>query len=182
MKIIQSRLPDVIIIEPEIFGDKRGFFMETWHQKKFKDNGIDVNFVQDNHSRSVKNTLRGLHFQIQHSQGKLIRVIDGSIFDVVVDLRKSSPTFGNWYGHILSFENMQLLWCPPGFAHGFFVTSEHADVCYKCTEYYAPESERTLYWDDETVGIEWPLETGVEPILSDKDRNGKSLCEVEHYS
>jgi dTDP-4-dehydrorhamnose 3,5-epimerase len=182
MNFLQTSLPDVLIIEPNVFRDDRGFFLETWHSQKFIDGGINGNFVQDNHSRSPKNTLRGLHYQIQHPQGKLIRVVEGSIFDVVVDIRKSSLSYGKWYGHTLSNENMSMLWCPPGFAHGFLVTSEYADVCYKCTDYYAPEYERTLRWDDESVNIEWPLETGVIPLLSNKDRSGKSLNEAEVFS
>jgi dTDP-4-dehydrorhamnose 3,5-epimerase len=181
MNFVQTPIPDVIIIEPDVFRDDRGFFLETWHYRKFAEGGIDAQFVQDNHSRSSRYALRGLHYQIQQSQGKLIRVVEGSIFDVVVDLRQSSPAFGKWYGHVLSSENMFQLWCPPGFAHGFLVTSDYADVCYKCTDYYAQEHERTLRWDDEAVGIEWPLGDGGKPILSEKDRKGKLLGEAEVF-
>ncbi len=181
MKFIQTPLTDVLIIEPDIFGDERGFFLETWHYKKFMDGGINAEFVQDNHSRSTRNILRGLHYQIQQPQGKLVRVVEGSIFDVVVDLRKSSESFGRWYGHTLSSENKSMLWCPPGFAHGFLVTSDYADVCYKCTDYYALEHDRTLRWDDETVSVNWPLEGGLEPVLSEKDRNGKALEEADVF-
>ncbi|MGK0298777.1 MAG: dTDP-4-dehydrorhamnose 3,5-epimerase [Gammaproteobacteria bacterium] len=181
MKFIQTPLPGVIVIEPDVFRDERGFFLETWHRQKFTDGGIDTKFVQDNHSRSSKNTLRGLHYQVQQSQGKLIRVTEGWIYDVVVDLRKTSNTFGQWYGHSLSEENMNMLWCPPGFAHGFLVTSDYADVCYKCTDYYAPEYERALLWNDLSVGINWPLDEGTEPILSEKDQNGKSINEAEVF-
>ena len=181
MKFKQTPLPGIIVIEPDIFRDNRGFFLETWHLKNFTEGGIPVNFVQDNHSRSSINTLRGLHYQIQQLQGKLIRVVEGEIFDVVVDLRKSSNTFGKWYGHTLSSDNKEMLWCPPGFAHGFLVTSDYADVCYKCSDYYSPGHERTLRWDDKTIGIDWPLEDGVTPILSDKDRNGKTLNEADVF-
>jgi dTDP-4-dehydrorhamnose 3,5-epimerase len=181
MKFHQTPLSDVIVIEPNIFRDDRGFFLETWHHKKFSDGGISVNFVQDNHSRSPKNTLRGLHYQVLQAQGKLIRVVEGSIFDVVVDLRKSSKSFGKWFGHSLSSENKEMMWCPPGFAHGFLVTSDYAAVCYKCTDYYAPEHERTLCWDDGLVDIIWPLAPDVKPLLSDKDKNGKPLEEAEVF-
>jgi dTDP-4-dehydrorhamnose 3,5-epimerase len=181
MNFIKTPLSGVIVVEPDVFRDDRGFFLETWHLQKFTEGGIDTKFVQDNHSRSTKNTLRGMHYQIQQTQGKLIRVVEGAIFDVVVDMRKNSNTFGRWHGHTLSIENMNMLWCPPGFAHGFLVTSEYADVCYKSTAYYAPEHERSLRWNDETVGIAWPLGEGIEPALSEKDRNGKSLSEAEVF-
>lgn len=181
MKFIQTPLPDVIIVEPDVFKDDRGFFLETWHLQKFTDGGIPHTFVQDNLSRSSKYALRGLHYQIQQQQGKLVRVVSGSIFDVVVDLRKGSNTFGKWYGHHLNSEELNALWCPPGFAHGFLVTSDTADVYYKCTDFYAPEHERTLMWDDSIVGIEWPLEPDIEPIVSEKDRNGMSLQEAEVF-
>jgi dTDP-4-dehydrorhamnose 3,5-epimerase len=181
MKIIETRIPDVKLIEPKVFGDERGFFMETWNQNTFREAGIDATFVQDNHSRSVKHTLRGLHYQIKQPQGKLVRVTRGEVFDVAVDLRKSSPTFGQWVGEYLSEENNRILWVPPGFAHGFVVTSETADFQYKCTDFYAPEYERSLHWADEGLAIIWPLEPGVVPIVSDKDRQAASLLRAETY-
>ena len=181
MKFIQTPLPGVIVIEPDVIRDDRGFFLEAWHLQKFTSNGIPDNFVQDNHSQSSKNTLRGLHYQIQHPQGKLVRVLRGSIFNVVVDLRKGSDTFGKWYRHALSEDKMNSLWCPPGFAHGFLVTSEKADVYYKCSDFYAPEHERTLRWNDETIGIQWPLTDNVEPCISEKDRNGITLKDADVY-
>lgn len=170
MNIIETRIPDVKLIEPQVFGDERGFFMETWNEKAFREAGIDVTFVQDNHSRSVKNTLRGLHYQIKHPQGKLVRVTRGEVFDVAVDLRTNSPTFGHWVGEYLSEENNRLLWVPPGFAHGFVVTSETADFQYKCTEFYAPEHERAIRWDDKFLSISWGGIAEQQVILSDKDR------------
>ncbi len=175
MKIRPTRIPDVLIIEPEIFGDHRGFFMETWNRKKFLAAGLDINFVQDNHSSSVKNTLRGLHYQLINTQGKLLRVNAGEVFDVAVDLRKSSPTFGQWVGEIVSAANRRLFWIPPGFAHGFLVLSETAEFQYKCTDYYNPASERCIIWNDNHLNIDWPLETGKQPILSEKDRIGCSF-------
>jgi len=169
MKITQTKIPDVKLIEPKLFGDERGFFMETWNEKAFRDAGIDATFVQDNHSRSVKNTLRGLHYQIRQPQGKLVRVTRGKVFDVAVDLRTNSPTFGQWVGEYLSEENNRMLWVPPGFAHGFLVTSETADFQYKCTDFYAPEYERSIIWNDPEIAIDWPVLGDVGPILSDKD-------------
>ncbi len=181
MKFIATLLTDVTVIEPTIHGDDRGFFMETWHREKFRDGGVDFDFVQDNHSRSAKNTLRGLHYQIKQPQGKLVRVIAGEIFDVAVDIRRSSPTFGKWVGEYLSATNHKMLWVPPGFAHGFLVTSETADVCYKCTDYYAPEHDRGIRWDDPDIGISWPIAAGVTPLLSPKDMNAKLMSGAELF-
>jgi dTDP-4-dehydrorhamnose 3,5-epimerase len=175
-------IPDVIIIQPRIFGDDRGFFMETWHYEKFKTAGLDTVFVQDNHSKSGKGILRGLHYQIKQPQGKLVRVIQGEVFDVAVDIRKSSPTFGKWVGDYLTDENRKMLWVPEGFAHGFLVTSETAEVCYKCTDYYAPEYERSMRWDDPDINISWPLSNGALPLLSDKDRNGAWFKDAEVFA
>ena len=181
MEFLPTDLPDVVLIKPRVFGDARGFFMETWEANVFAASGLDIKFVQDNHSLSVKNTLRGLHYQIRHPQGKLVRVVAGEVFDVAVDLRRSSPSFGKWVGVILSAENKQQLWVPPGFAHGFLVLSDTAEFVYKCTDYYAPQHERTLFWNDSEIGIEWPLSAGQVPLLSDKDRAGKRLPEAEVY-
>ncbi|NML29185.1 dTDP-4-dehydrorhamnose 3,5-epimerase, partial [Zoogloea dura] len=178
MKVTPTTLPGLLILEPKVFGDSRGFFMESFNARTFRElTGLDVDFVQDNHSRSAKGVLRGLHYQIQQAQGKLVRVVRGSVFDVAVDLRKSSPTFGKWEGVELSEENQRQLWIPPGFAHGFLVTSESADFLYKTTDYYAPEHERSLLWNDPAVGVEWPL--AGEPLLSAKDVAGKRLAECE---
>ena len=182
MKVIETAIPDLLILEPKVFGDARGFFMESYNAKAFQDaTGLDVNFVQDNHSRSGKGVLRGLHYQIEQAQGKLVRVTRGSVFDAVVDLRKSSPTFGQWAGVELSEENSRQLWIPPGFAHGFLVTSDSADFLYKTTDYYAPQFERSLAWNDPTVGVEWPL-AGTAPQLSAKDVAGKPLAECETFA
>lgn len=174
MKFIETPLQDVYVLEPKVFGDERGFFLETWNSQNFADAGFDLNFVQDNHSRSAKGILRGLHYQTEHTQGKLVRVTSGAVFDVAVDLRKSSPSVGKWFGVSLSAENHRMLWVPPGFAHGFMVTSDYADFLYKCTDMYHPASEQTLAWDDPTVGIEWPVPAGEEPQLSAKDAQGLS--------
>ncbi|MCX5875849.1 MAG: dTDP-4-dehydrorhamnose 3,5-epimerase [Deltaproteobacteria bacterium] len=181
MRFLPSEIPDVLLIEPQVFGDSRGFFMETWHAAKFAAVGLDLNFVQDNHSKSVQGTLRGLHYQIRKPQGKLVRVISGEVFDVAVDLRKSSPFFGRWVGEILSAENKKMLWVPPGFAHGFYVLSSEAEFVYKCTELYAPEQECCIRWDDSALGIVWPL-LAQAPLLSAKDMAGVSLAEAELYS
>lgn len=181
MKFIDTPLAGVVLIEPQVFGDARGFFMETWQRDKFKAAGIDAIFVQDNHSRSVQWTLRGLHLQVQHSQGKLVRVTAGSVFDAVVDLRRSSPSFGAKWSVELSAENHRMLWVPPGLAHGILVTSESADFIYKCTDFYSPEHERTLAWDDAALAIRWPLPAGVAPKLSAKDASGKSLADIEKF-
>jgi dTDP-4-dehydrorhamnose 3,5-epimerase len=174
-----TRLPEVVLIEPKVFGDSRGFFMETWEARKFADGGIQASFVQDNHSRSSRGVLRGLHYQLRHTQGKLVRVAEGEVFDVAVDVRKSSPTFGQWVGEYLSADNRRMLWIPPGFAHGFVVLSERVDFLYKCTDYYDPSSERTLLWNDPEIGIEWPLPQGVDLIISEKDRNGDRWRSIE---
>ena len=175
MKIIDTKIPDVKIIEPAVFGDERGFFMETWNQKEFEEKvtGKKTLFVQDNHSKSKKGILRGLHYQTQNTQGKLVRVISGEVFDVVVDIRKNSPTFGQWVGEYLSAENKRQLWVPEGFAHGFYVTSNTAEFVYKCTKYYDPSSEVSIKWDDEFIGIKWPIEE--PPLLSTKDLNSVSF-------
>ena len=180
MRFLPSEIPEVLLIEPQVFGDSRGFFMETWHAEKFAAAGLDLNFVQDNHSKSVQGTLRGLHYQIEKPQGKLVRVISGEVFDVAVDLRKSSPTFGRWIGDILSAENKKMLWVPPGFGHGFYVLSPEAEFVYKCTELYAPEHERCIRWDDPELGISWPL-LAQAPLLSAKDLAGVSLAAAELY-
>ena len=180
MNVIQTAIPGVLIIEPAVKRDARGFFVEVWHEKRYRSAGIDLPFVQDNHSRSGRGTLRGLHYQIQHAQGKLVRVAEGEVFDVAVDLRRSSPTFGRWAGTVLSGENHLQLWIPPGFAHGFYVMSESADLLYKCTDLYAPQFDRTLQWDDPEVGVEWPL-SGTTPLLSTKDQAGTPLHRAEVY-
>jgi dTDP-4-dehydrorhamnose 3,5-epimerase len=179
VRFVPTALPEVVLIEPQVHGDERGFFMETWHRERFARAGIAGDFVQDNHSRSVRGTLRGLHFQLERVQGKLARVTAGEVFDVAVDVRRSSPTFGRWVGARLSAANRHSLWLPPGFAHGFLVLSEHADFVYKCTDYYDPVSERAVLWNDPAIGIEWPLETGVAPILSAKDAAAQPLARVE---
>jgi dTDP-4-dehydrorhamnose 3,5-epimerase len=172
-------IPDVILVQPRIFEDARGAFMETYHQRKFADGGIDAQFVQDNFSRSIRGTLRGLHYQIRQPQGKLVRIVSGEIFDVAVDLRRGSPTFGRWVGETLNAENPRMIYVPPGFAHGFCVLSESADIMYKCTDFYAPEYERTLLWNDPDVGIRWPIDE--RPLLSEKDRRGSFLADAECY-
>jgi dTDP-4-dehydrorhamnose 3,5-epimerase len=182
MKFRETPIADTILIEPQVFGDSRGFFMETWKEIEFKAAGIDVNFVQDNQSRSTQWTLRGMHMQVEYTQGKLVRVTAGSVFDVVVDLRRSSPTFGKWWGTELSDENHHMLWVPPGLAHGILVTSESADFLYKCSDLYSPSHERTLAWNDPAVGIEWPLPSGVSPKLSAKDLAGKNFDEIEKFT
>jgi dTDP-4-dehydrorhamnose 3,5-epimerase len=181
LKTIETALPGVLIIEPRLFEDARGFFLESWNARAFAQaTGVDLSFVQDNHSRSRRGVLRGLHYQIRQPQGKLVRVVRGAIFDVAVDLRKSSPTFGRWFGVELTEDNHRQLWVPPGFGHGFLVLTESADVLYKATDYYAPEHERSLLWNDPAVGIEWPLD-GIEPLLSAKDAEGLPLAECEVY-
>ena len=182
MKFLSTPIKDVALIEPQVFGDDRGFFLETWQARKFSAAGIDATFVQDNQSRSVRWTLRGLHFQTEHTQGKLVRVAAGSVFDVVVDLRRSSRTFGVWWGVELSAENHLMLWVPAGLAHGILVTSEYADFLYKCTDVYSPKHERTLAWDDSSLGIRWPLADSVRPTLSAKDARGTSFAEIEKFA
>ena len=180
MNITPTSLPDVLLIEPKVFQDERGFFLESYQKNHFKEAGINAEFVQDNHSKSRYGTLRGLHYQIRQPQGKLVRVIAGEIFDVAVDLRRNSPTFGKWIGDFLSAENKKMLWVPAGFAHGFFVTSSSAELLYKATDYYAPEWERTIAWDDPTINIRWPLQNEA-PVLSPKDRTGKSFLDAEVF-
>ena len=182
MKFIDAPLEDVKLIEPQVFGDARGFFLETWQVEKFAAAGINATFVQDNHSRSTQWSLRGLHFQVEHTQGKLVRVTQGSVFDVMVDLRRSSPSFGAWWGVALSAENHRMLWVPPGLAHGMLVTSPSADFLYKCTDLYSPSHERTLMWNDAKLGVQWPLPAGVAPKLSAKDAQGTSFAEVETFA
>jgi len=179
MKVTATAISDVKLIEPTVFGDERGFFLESWNAREFAAADIPDTFVQDNHSRSVHHVLRGLHYQIKQPQGKLVRVIAGEVFDVVVDLRRSSPTFGKWAGESLSAENKRMLWIPPCFAHGFVVTSDYAEFIYKSTDYWAPEHERTLAWDDPTLAIDWPI-TG-EPALSQKDAKGTPFANAETY-
>lgn len=181
MNIVRTAIPDVLIIEPKVFGDTRGFFFESFNQRQFEQlTGFAPHFVQDNHSRSARGVLRGLHYQIQQPQGKLVRVIAGEVFDVCVDLRRSSPTFGKSVCVSLSAQNHRQLWIPPGFAHGFLVTSESADFVYKTTDYYAPEHERALLWNDAALAIPWPLEG--EPLLSAKDKAGVPLAQAETYA
>jgi dTDP-4-dehydrorhamnose 3,5-epimerase len=180
LKVTPTKIPDVLLIEPKVFGDERGFFFESFNQAKFEAAvGRQVHFVQDNHSKSVKNVLRGLHYQIQQPQGKLVRVVQGEVFDVAVDLRKSSPTFGQWVGEILSANNKKQLWVPEGFAHGFVVLSESAEFLYKTTDYWAPEFERSIAWNDPEIGIEWPFSG--EPSLSVKDKLAITLATAEHF-
>ncbi len=180
MKIILTSIPEVLIIEPDVISDSRGFFFESFNEKTFhQDTGLNINFVQDNHSHSVKGILRGLHYQIQQPQGKLVRVVHGAVFDVAVDIRKSSPTFGQWVGVELTESNCRQLWAPPGFAHGFLVLSDNADFLYKTTDYYAPEFERSILWNDPTIGIKWPLDK--EPQLSTKDKNAQLLGQAEVF-
>ncbi len=180
MQVIRTAIPDVLIIEPKVFGDARGFFFESFNQKSFNEaTGLDVNFVQDNHSKSVRGVLRGLHYQIQQPQGKLVRVVQGEVFDVAVDIRKGSPTFGQWVGEILSAENKKQLWIPAGLAHGFLVLSDSAEFLYKTTDYYAPAYERCVAWNDADLGIDWPISD--TPLLSAKDAAGSRLAELESY-
>ena len=181
MQFTPTILPDVVLITPKVFGDQRGFFMETYQSQKFAAAGLTYNFVQDNHSGSQQGTLRGLHYQIQQPQGKLLRVVAGEIFDVAVDLRRRSPTFGRSVGMSLSAENKHQLWVPPGFAHGFYVLSDWAEVLYKATDYYAPQWERTLLWNDPALEIAWPIPASQAPLLSAKDQQGKLLSEAEVY-
>jgi dTDP-4-dehydrorhamnose 3,5-epimerase len=181
MQIQTTAIPDLLIIEPKVFGDERGFFFESFNERRFTElTGVKTNFVQDNHSKSAKNVLRGLHYQIQQAQGKLVRVIAGEVLDVAVDIRKSSPTFGRWVGVTLSATNNRQLWIPEGFAHGFIVTSESAEFLYKTTDYWAPEHERSILWNDPAIGIQWP--TDAEPLLSGKDKVGQLLAEAEVFA
>lgn len=182
MNLTRLAIPDVLLLEPEVFGDARGFLMETWNRRRFGELGLDVEFVQDNHSRSVRWTLRGLHYQIRQPQGKLVRVVAGEVLDVAVDLRQGSPTFGRWVSHRLSHDDPAMVWIPPGFAHGFLVLSETAELIYKCSDYYAPEHERCIRWDDAALAIDWEIPTGVEPILSEKDARGATLDAADTYA
>jgi dTDP-4-dehydrorhamnose 3,5-epimerase len=181
MKLHATPIADVFLIEPQVFGDERGFFMETWQAEKFRAAGLHETFVQDNQSRSSQWTLRGLHMQVAHTQGKLVRVTAGAVFDVVVDLRRRSPSFGNWWGTELSDSNHMMLWVPPGLAHGILVTSPSADFLYKCTDIYSPSDERTLAWDDPDVGVQWPVPAGVQLKLSAKDLKGTRFAEIEKF-
>jgi len=181
MRFIPTAIEDVVLIEPKVFGDHRGFFMETWRRDVFAEAGIDAPFVQDNHSLSTRGILRGLHYQIEQPQGKLVRVVAGAVFDVAVDVRANSPTFGRWVGEVLSAENKKMLWVPPGFAHGFYVLSEVAEFVYKCTDFYAPRHERAIRWDDPDIGIAWPLGEAGSPVLSDKDARAPLLRDAEVY-
>lgn len=179
MNVIETSLPGVLLFEPKVFGDARGFFMESWNRKAFADQGLDLDFVQDNHSRSARGVLRGLHYQLNQPQGKLVRVVAGAVFDVAVDLRRASPHFGKWVGYELSADNRRMLWIPPGFGHGFLVLSDTADFLYKTTAYYAPEWDRGVRWDDPDIGIQWPLEA--EPTLSAKDQVQPLLRDAEVF-
>jgi dTDP-4-dehydrorhamnose 3,5-epimerase len=181
LKILETQFPEVRIIEPDVFGDERGFFFESWNARAFADAGLDPAFVQDNHSRSAKGVLRGLHYQLARPQGKLVRVIAGRAFDVVVDLRRSSAQFGRWLGIELSASNKRLLWVPPGFAHGFLSLEDDTDFVYKCTDFYAPEDERTILWSDRALAIDWPHGSD-EPIVSQKDAAGRLFRDAETYS
>lgn len=178
MQIITTPIPDVLVLEPRVFGDERGFFFESWNQREFARLGLPTHFVQDNHSKSARGILRGLHYQTQQVQGKLVRVVAGEVFDVAVDMRRGSPTLGRWAGALLSAENRRMMWIPPGFAHGFYVTAESAEFVYKCTDFYAPEHEVSLRWDDPAIGVDWPLIDGKPPVLSAKDAAGLGFAEA----
>jgi len=181
MKVTKTSIADVLVIEPRVFGDERGFFFESFNENVFKElTGVDVHFVQDNHSRSAKNVLRGLHYQIKQAQGKLVRVTEGEVLDVAVDIRNASPTFGQWHSERLSAENKKQLWVPAGFAHGFVVLSDYAEFLYKTTDYYAPENERCIAWNDVDLNIDWQING--EPDLSDKDKQGVAFCDAECFS
>jgi dTDP-4-dehydrorhamnose 3,5-epimerase len=180
MRAIPCSIPDVLMLEPKVFGDDRGYFYESWNRRTFSELGIDVEFVQDNHSKSQKNVLRGLHYQIEHAQGKLVRVTAGEVYDVAVDMRRSSPSFGKWVGFALSAENKRMAWIPPGFAHGFCVTSDFAEFLYKTTDYWSPAHERTLLWNDPQLAIPWPL--AGEPLLAAKDVVGHPLGQAETFA
>lgn len=181
MRVIDTALPDVKLLEPRVFGDERGFFMETWNATTFAEAGLDLAFVQDNHSHSSKGVLRGLHYQLEQTQGKLVRVTAGAVFDVAVDLRRSSPTFGKWVGYELSAQNKRMLWVPEGFAHGFLTLEDSTDFLYKCTALYAPQHERAIRWDDPEIGIEWPV-TDIAPQLSTKDQAALHLVDAEVFA
>ncbi len=181
MNVIPCDIAGPLILEPKVFGDERGFFMESWNAGAFATAGLDLTFVQDNHSRSQKGVLRGMHFQSPQPQGKLVRVVSGAVFDAIVDLRRSSPTFGKWTGVVLSAENKRMFWVPEGFAHGFLTLEDNTDFLYKCTSAYLPQNECSLAWDDPSVGIEWPLD-GIEPKLSAKDADGVPLAQVQTFA
>lgn len=181
MQKIETPLPGCFLLEPLVHGDDRGFFIESWNRRTYRELGIDFDYVQDNHSRSTQGVLRGIHYQIGNPQGKLVRVTSGSVFDVAVDLRRGSPTFSKWFGVELSESNKRIFWVPPGFGHGFYVTSETADFQYKCTEYFTPENDRGIRWNDPSIGIEWPLVDGVEPSLSGKDSAAPLLEDAEVF-
>jgi len=181
MNIVDTAIPDVKILEPKVFGDERGFFLETFREDWFREHVADVSFVQDNHSKSGQGILRGLHYQTQQTQGKLVRVVAGEVYDVAVDIRKNSPTFGKHVGVLLSGDNKRLLWVPEGFAHGFYVTTESAEFVYKCTNYYAPEFEQSLLWNEPSLGVQWPLVGGSQPLLSPKDEAGLMLAEAPTF-
>lgn len=182
MNVISTSISEVLIIEPKVFGDSRGFFFESFNQKNFSQaTGLDVNFVQDNHSRSIRGVLRGLHYQVRHPQGKLVRVVRGEVFDVAVDIRRSSPTFGRWVGVELTEGNNRQLWVPPGFAHGFYVLSSSADFLYKTTEYYFPDLDRSVLWNDLALAVSWPIQADVAPIISTKDKNAPKLIDAELF-
>lgn len=181
MNVVETGIADLLVIEPKVFGDDRGFFMESWNRRAFGEIGLDLDFVQDNHSRSAAGVLRGLHFQNPNPQGKLVRVVSGRVWDVAVDLRRSSPTFGQWYGVELSAANRKLFWVPPGFAHGFVSLEDETDFLYKCVGYYDPAHEHSLLWNDPAIGIVWPVE-GLELQLSGKDKAGKPLSEIEAFA
>lgn len=181
MKVQPTRLPDVLVIEPQVFSDERGYFLEAWHEQRLRSVGIDERFVQDNHSQSARDVLRGLHYQLCHPQGKLVRVVTGSIFDVAVDLRRGSPTFGQWTGVTLSEENHRMLWIPRGFAHGFYTLDGPVHLLYKCTDYYAPEDERCIVWNDPDLAVSWPIPQGRAPIVGAKDLRGTRFCEAMYF-
>ena len=181
MQFLSTSLPEVLLIKPRVFGDDRGYFFESWHERKFSEAGVEVRFVQANHSHSVRHTLRGLHYQIRQPQGKLVRVSKGEVFDVAVDIRRSSPRFGKWFGAVLSDRNHEMLWIPPGFAHGYLALSDEIDFLYQCTDFYAPEHERAIRWDDRSIDVQWPLANGVSPILSGKDAEAPLLEQAECF-
>jgi len=181
MEIIDTSIPDVKILEPRVFGDERGFFLETFRDDWFKENVANVTFVQDNHSKSSHGILRGMHYQLKQAQGKLVRVISGEVYDVAIDMRESSPSFGQSFGTILSSKNKRMMWVPAGFAHGFYVTSESAEFIYKCTDYYAPEFEQSVLWNDPALKINWPIESNEQPLLSEKDKAGKLFKDAQYY-
>jgi dTDP-4-dehydrorhamnose 3,5-epimerase len=181
MEFEPTDIPDVVLIRPKVFGDARGYFLESWEERKFAAAGINARFVQDNHSHSARHTLRGLHYQIQQPQGKLVRVVTGTVYDVVVDIRRSSPTFGKWVGVTLSADDHEMLWVPAGFAHGFLVLSEHADFLYRCTDFWAPAHERAILWCDRELGVRWPLPAGVQPVLSPKDAAAGSFARADCF-